>query len=564
MSLRNKSWTIIIVVSLAAILAGFFDYTVPSNFPGASIFNALPFKQGLDLQGGAHLVYQADVSKLAFDDRDASVEGVRDVIERRVNALGVAEPVVQTNKTTTGDYRVIVELAGVFDINEAIAQIGETPLLEFRELDDSASAVVEVPATTAELLEQDTKLKNRAQGLLDRALAGEDFAQLASDNSEDPGSAQNGGDLGFVKLGDFVPEFEAVLFDENFATGQIWPELVGTEFGWHIIKKEAVRNEGEDKQIQARHILLKVDKPNLNQVNQNFVNTQLSGKQLERADLVFDSNTNEAQVSLVFDKEGEELFRRITARNIGKPVAIYLDGLPISVPIVQQEITGGSAVITGQFSILEAKTLAQRLNAGALPVPIELISQQTIGPSLGQASVEASLKAGMYGLLLVALFMLIFYRLPGLIAVVALAFYAIFVLAIFKLLGVTLTLAGIAGFILSLGLAVDANVLIFERLKEELRSGKLLSESIETGFARAWTSIRDSNISSLLTAVILYWFGSSLIRGFAVTLSIGILISMLSAIFITRSMLRLFSNTQKLNWWFGVNPDTKGNDKSQA
>lgn len=532
------------------MLAGFFDYPVPSNFPGANFLNALPFKQGLDLQGGAHLVYQADVSNLAFGDRDASVEGVRDVIERRVNALGVAEPVVQTNKTSSGDYRVIVELAGVFDVNKAIAQIGETPLLEFRELDNSASA--SDSPTTAELLEQDTELKKRAQALLDRAKAGEDFAQLARDYSEDPGSAQNGGDLGFIARGQLVSEFEDVLFDENFTTGQVWPELVGTQFGWHIIKKEAVRGEGEEREIQARHILLQIDNPNQKQANQNFINTQLSGKQLERADLVFDQNTNEAQVSLRFDKEGADLFRQITARNIGRPVAIYLDGSAISVPIVQQEITGGQAVITGQFSVTEAKTLAQRLNAGALPVPIELVSQQTIGPSLGQSSVDASLRAGIFGLMLVALFMILFYRLPGLLAVVALGIYAVFVLAIFKLLGVTLTLAGIAGFILSLGFAVDANVLIFERLKEELRSGKALSESIEIGFSRAWTSIRDSNISSLLTAVILYWFGSSLIRGFAVTLSIGILVSMFSAIMVTRSMLRLFHGSQKLNWWFGV------------
>ena len=549
-SIRSKNWIIIIVVFLPAMLAGFFDYPVPSNFPGANFLNALPFKQGLDLQGGAHLVYQADVSNLAFGDRDASVEGVRDVIERRVNALGVAEPVVQTNKTSSGDYRVIVELAGVFDVNKAIAQIGETPLLEFRELDNSASA--SDSPTTAELLEQDTELKKRAQALLDRAKAGEDFAQLARDYSEDPGSAQNGGDLGFIARGQLVSEFEDVLFDENFTTGQVWPELVGTQFGWHIIKKEAVRGEGEEREIQARHILLQIDNPNQKQANQNFINTQLSGKQLERADLVFDQNTNEAQVSLRFDKEGADLFRQITARNIGRPVAIYLDGSAISVPIVQQEITGGQAVITGQFSVTEAKTLAQRLNAGALPVPIELVSQQTIGPSLGQSSVDASLRAGIFGLMLVALFMILFYRLPGLLAVVALGIYAVFVLAIFKLLGVTLTLAGIAGFILSLGFAVDANVLIFERLKEELRSGKALSESIEIGFSRAWTSIRDSNISSLLTAVILYWFGSSLIRGFAVTLSIGILVSMFSAIMVTRSMLRLFHGSQKLNWWFGV------------
>lgn len=545
-SIRKKSWTLIVVILVLALLASFFDYPVPAQYPFAAQLNSMPFKLGLDLQGGAHLVYEADVSQVASGDRDASVEGVRDVIERRVNALGISEPVVQTNKSSTGDYRVIVELAGVFDINEAIGQIGETPLLEFREIDRSIPA----DASVEDALAQEPELKAEAQEVLDKALAGDDFAELARIYSEDQASSQNGGDLGFVGKGIMVPEFENVIFDENFETGEVWPELVGTQFGWHIIKKTDERGEGDSLEVQSSHILLALANPLTG--GENFANTELTGKQLERADLTFDPNTNEAQVSLVFDKEGEELFRQITARNIGQPVAIYLDGEAISVPVVQQEITGGRAVITGQFSIPEAKLLAQRLNAGALPVPIELVSQQTVGPSLGQNSVAASLQAGMYGLLLIALFMLLYYRLPGLMAVFALAVYAAFVLAVFKLLGVTLTLAGIAGFILSLGLAVDANVLIFERMKEELRKGKTLSESVETGFTRAWSSIRDSNISSLLTAIILYWFGSSLIRGFAITLSIGILISMFSAIFITRSLLRVFPNNSKLAWWFGV------------
>lgn len=460
------------------------------------------------------------------------------MIERRVNVLGVSEPIVQTNKTSSDDYRVIVELAGVFDVNQAKSQIGETPLLEFRELDETA---VSVPADESTAIAE-------AQSALDRALAGEDFESLARELSQDPGSAENGGDLGFVLPGVFVPEFDEVLFNENFETGTVWPELVETAFGWHVIKKENERVENGQTEVQGRHILIR--RPNSNE--QQWVNTELTGKNLKRAVLSRDQ-FGTAQVNLEFDDDGAEMFATITERNVGRPVAIFLDGSPISTPVVQQKIIGGSAVISGQFSLEEAQLLAQRLNAGALPVPIELISQQTVGSSLGNQAVADSLQAGIYGLILLALFMLIYYRVPGLISVIALAFYAVFVLALFKLMGVTLTLAGIAGFILSLGLAVDANVLIFERMKEELQDGHDLTDAIETGFTRAWSSIRDSNISSLLTALILYWFGTSIIKGFAVTLSMGILISMFTAIVVTRTFLRLLPHRKEPGWMFGVN-----------
>lgn len=549
---RGKVWTTAMSIIVVAIIAAAFVIPIPEQYPGAKVLNALPFKLGLDLQGGAHLVYQADVSEIPGSDRDAAVEGVRDVVERRVNALGVSEPLVQTNKTALGDYRVIVELAGVFDINEAKSQIGETPLLEFKEIDESPA--VDTTAL-AESVAQEEEIRNQADSILQRALAGEDFAELAKEFSEDT-SAANGGDLGFVGKGVFVPEFEDVLFNESLADGAVWPELVRSQFGYHIIQKVAERGEGEDREVQSRHILFKV--PNAQALaGPQWKNTELTGKQLQRAELVFDPNTNAPQVRLQFDSEGDELFREITARNIGRPVAIFLDGTPISTPVVQQEISGGTAVVTGQFSIQEAKLLAQRLNAGALPVPIELVSQQTIGPSLGAEAVAASMKAAIAGLILVALFMLLYYRIPGLMSVLALVVYAVLLLGVFQLLGVTLTLAGIAGFILSLGLAVDANVLIFERMKEELRAGKHIREAVEDGFVRAWSSIRDSNISSLLTALILYWFGSSLIKGFAVTLGIGILLSMFSAIVVTRSFLRLFPDSDKLRGLFGVSGTRK-------
>lgn len=266
----------------------------------------------------------------------------------------------------------------------------------------------------------------------------------------------------------------------------------------------------------------------------------LSGKHLKKSDIVFDPNTNQPQITLQFDDEGKKLFADITARNIGRVVAIFLDGIPISAPVVQQEITAGQAVITGNFTIDEAKELAQRLNAGALPVPIKLVQQQNIGPTLGRVSLEQSVIAGLIGFLAIVLFMLVYYKLSGLFAILALLIYVFINLAVFKLVPVTLTLAGIAGFILSVGMAVDANILVFERTKEERKAGVESNKALERGFTRAWNAIRDSNVSSLITVFILGYFGSSLIRGFAVTLGIGILVSMFTAIFVTRTFMRLY------------------------
>jgi len=377
---------------------------------------------GLDLQGGTHLVYEGDLKDITTDAHGDAMNSVRDVIERRVNSFGVSEPVVQVS----GNNRIIVELPGVKDINEAIALIGQTPFLEFRE--------------------------------------------------ENPNPPQ-------------------VTPDEN---GEVT--------------------------IDA---------------SQAFLATGLSGKQFKRATLEFDQRTGVPQISLQFDAEGTKLFGEITTKNQGKRIAIFLDNEILSAPTVNQPITDGRAVITGQFTVPDAKELVTRLNAGALPVPIKLISQQNVGATLGLQSVQKSIAAGLIGFAIIALFMIIYYRLPGLLAVIALAIYTFLALAIFKLLGVTLTLAGIAGFILSIGMAVDANILIFERLKEELRKGKTLLAAVEDGFNRAWLSVRDSNFSSLITTFILAYFGSSIIRGFAITLALGILVSMFTAITVTRTFLRL-------------------------
>lgn len=275
-----------------------------------------------------------------------------------------------------------------------------------------------------------------------------------------------------------------------------------------------------------------------------YVQTELTGRFLDKATLDFNQTTGEPVVSLQFNDAGSALFEKITSENVGKTVAIFLDGQPISIPRVNEAITGGKAQISGNFKPAEAKILVGRLNSGALPVPINLISTQTVGPTLGIQATAAGVKAALIGFLAIAIFLIIWYRLPGMIAVIALSIYVAIMLAIFKLLPVTLTAAGIAGFIISIGIAVDANVLIFERIKEELKNGSSITDAIMHGFSRAWNSIRDSNVSSMISAIILFWFGTTLIQGFALVFLIGIIISMISAISITRLFLKTLNITK--------------------
>ncbi len=270
-----------------------------------------------------------------------------------------------------------------------------------------------------------------------------------------------------------------------------------------------------------------------------FVATPLTGRLLEKAQLVFDQTTREPQVLLKFNNEGEKLFAKLTKENVGKTLAIFLDGAPISVPVIRQEITGGTATISGGFTPTEARDLVRNLNYGALPVPIALASTQTVGASLGDEATTAGVRAGLWSFAIIGIFLVLWYRLPGLLATIALAIYVALNLAIFKLIPVTLTAAGIAAFILSLGMAVDANILIFERMKEELRKGRVLPDAIQEGFHRAWSSIRDSNTSSIITAMILYYFASTpMIKGFALVFFIGVVTSMFTAITASRTLLK--------------------------
>lgn len=411
-----------VAILLAAGLVGFFVW----NTTGMG--GRFDFKLGLDLSGGTHLVYSADTSKIAAGEVQDALTSLREVIERRVNAFGVGEPVVQTQQggaLGTGEHRLVVELPGVTDVDEAVRMIGQTPLLEFKLVKDGME-----------------------NNLLD------------ADGKPNPAA---------------------------------------------------------------------------------FTDTGLTGALLSRATLDF-SGGNQVGISqpvvrVDFNSEGSALFSEITKNNIGKLVAIFLDGTLISAPVVQAHISNGTAIISGNFTADTARELVRNLNLGALPVPIELTSTQTIGATLGDEAVAAGLMASVVGFVALATFMILWYRLPGVVAVCALLLYILMMLAIFKLIPVVLTAAGIAGFILSVGLAVDANVLIAERLKEELAAGKKADAAIREGFARAWLAIRDSNITHIIAAIVLFWFGTSLIKGFALVLGLGVVVSMLSAITISRTFL---------------------------
>lgn len=438
-----------IATIIVGVLIGFFVYTTTAHESN------YPFKFGLDLAGGSHLIYEADVSNIADTEVDELMSVLKEVIERRINVFGVSEPIVQVEKSSfvSGEarQRLVVELPGVTDVDAAIAEIGRTPLLEFKLVNVTAGAANEAAAQIEAQLE-----------------------------------AQSGGN----------------------------------------IKVTPKNNSGEA-----------------------YVDTGLTGRYLKNAELVFGQGQgglqNQPVVSITFTAEGAALFEQITTEHVGEQLAIFLDGEMMSAPRINEPISGGSAVITGDFTAPEARDLVQNLNFGALPLPIELQSTQTIGASLGGEILEKGVMAAGIGLGVVMLFMLVWYRLPGVVASLALLMYTAIMLALFKFIPVTLTSAGLAGFILSIGMAVDANVLVFERMKEEFKNGKGSREAARVGFQRAWSAIRDGNVTSFLSAVVLFWLGTSIVKGFALVFGLGVLVSMLTAVIVTRTFLLALPDTKK-------------------
>lgn len=413
-----------LIVLIVAALVGWYAF-LPG--PGGQ---SHAIRLGLDLAGGTELVYRADTSGV-LTDKEGALRSLREVVEKRVNVFGVAEPLVQLEKSSgvTGEVedRLIVELPGVTDVAAAVDALGKTPLLEFKL----------VSTGTASTTYEDTGLTGRY--LKDAAL------QF--------GNGQNG------------------------------------------------------------------------------------------------TLANQPVVLLNFTPEGGKLFEEITAANVGRQLAIFLDGEAISSPVIQEAIPGGTATITGSFTPTEGRDLVQNLNFGALPVPIELASSNAVGPTLGAAAFEAGLFAALIGFALVGLFMIAWYRLPGLVATVALLIYVALTVALIKFIPVTLTSSGIAAFILSIGMAVDANVLIFERMKEELRAGKAPMDAAKNGFARAWPAIRDGHFTMIISSAILFWMGTSLVQGFALVFGLGVILSLFSAVTITQTLLAAILPVERKGAW---------------
>ena len=423
-----RAWSIIFLLAF-----GFWGWNI---YDSQTKEDGKHFKFGLDLVGGSHLVYEADTTNLVGAEVEEAMSALRDVIERRTNLFGVSEPLVQVEKASMlsdseRTERLIVELPGVTDLNEAIAIIGATPVLEFK--------------------------------------------------------------------------------------------LVGEPVG--------------------------------SSTEASFIETGLTGRYLTRATVQFSGSqgqvgfANEPLVLVDFNEEGKALFAKITRENVGTQLAIFLDGALISSPVIREEIDGGTAVISGGFDVDEAKELVRGLNIGALPVPIHLASTESVGASLGLETLDKGIKAGLYGLLIVVLFLLGWYRLPGLVSALALAIYFIINLGIYLFIPVTITAAGLAGFILSSGMAVDANILIFERMKDELRRGKSVRDAVREGVSRAWLPIRDGNLTGILSGVVLFWFGTASVEGFALMLMIGILVSMFSAVVLTRVFLLAIADLSDKPWF---------------
>jgi len=435
---KRYSQILSIVLILLGLLAAIF---IEPSFFNIKLFEK-DFSLGLDLQGGVELLYEADLSQLTPQEHSEAMQGLRDVIERRINVLGVREPEIETVLTTDG-YRLKVRIPGITDPQQAVQEIGKTPFLQFQ-----------------------------------------------------------------------APK-------ENYL--------------------EIMENNIKILEGGAENDLITIENP--------YIPTELTGRYLKRAVVYLPEGSAEAFVSIEFDEQGSKIFEELTGQYVDKPLAIFIDNQLISAPRVREKIVGGSAQIDGDFGLQEARELARNLNAGALPVPIgNPISQTTIGPTLGLESLNKSINAGLVGIIAVIAFLLIIYKFPGFLASISLIIYGLLILAFFKLFSITLTLAGIGGFILSLGMAVDANVLIFSRLREELREGKSLPQSIDQAFSRAWPSIRDGNFTTLIVALILFGVGTSFVQGFAMTLIIGILLSIFASMIITKSFLISFSRMNKKLW----------------
>lgn len=489
--MRERNYLFLVGIIFIALIAGWI--ALPDN-PGlrlGPISKDIKVHEGLDMQGGLQVLLQADVPDCTTVSND-SMDAAKAIVENRINGLGVTEPLIQRQ----GQCRLVVELPGINNPDEAIKTFGGTGLLEFIDAGDTSLQEGQLVQTT---------------GLSTVVVPGQPVptpAPVTPTTAPSPTAA---------------------------------PTITSTAG------------------VTATNPVTSTQP-----VTPTIYRTVMTGKYLQNASVAFQQTTNQPYIAFTLTDDGGKIFGDYTSKNVNKYLAITLDKRVISSPVIKSAITQGSGIIEGRFSLQEAQNLVIQLKYGALPIPLKVVQFNEIGPTLGRDSVNKSITAGAIGLIIVVLFMLLYYRLPGLLADIALTIYALIVLAIYKfgIPGlfpyVTLTLPGIAGFILSVGMAVDANILIFERMKEELRAGRTLMLAVEAGFQRAWPSIRDSNFSTLITCGILLWFGASfgasIVAGFALTLAIGVIVSLFTAITVTRTFLRLTMDMDVTtnHWWFGV------------
>ncbi|MBU0974901.1 protein translocase subunit SecD [Patescibacteria group bacterium] len=450
-----KVFILIIFLTFFAGLVSLPNSVIDFNLFGKQYYKKFELKKGLDVQGGIQVVLLADMSQIEEIDRVTALESAREIILRRVDLYGLAEPVVKT-LITENDYRIVVELPGLNDPQQALELVGQTALLEFQ----------------------------------------------------------------LVKFTEVAAPVE-----ENIKTPA--PVEINPEVSLEEIQPQTVSSVTLEQ-------------------------TGLTGSQLKRSNIQFDPTTGEPIVAIQFNEEGRELFATLTTENTGESLAIVIDNQVLMAPVIQTPIINGQATITGNFSLEEAQKLSIQLNAGALPVPITVLEQRNIDATLGEESIQKSTYAGLVGIGLVMLFMIIYYGIKGFLASIALIIYAILTLATYKLIGVTMTLPGVAGLLLSVGMAVDSNILIFERMKEELRLEKPFAVALELGFGRAWDSIKDANLATIITALILinpmdlsFLNSGGMVRGFGITLLIGVLLSLFTGVVVTRTLMRLFLRGDK-------------------
>ena len=526
---------IVFGLSLASIVIP--HWQIPgTEFERGDPDTPLGLKLGLDLQGGVHLVYETVDPNPSVE----ALEGTIAVIRNRVDAFGVAEPLIQT----LGDNRVVVQLPGVSDVAAAKELIGAPAELDFRER--IISSVESTPGAEDDGTEtpagQDTSVPDEGTGT--------PVASPEADvNASTPGTGSTPAGGGGVQPQPVVTPEATPTGQGNDATLQSTNDPAGTPQPASTPDPAATP---EPPEFQAEFVIASAV------VNGREI--VLTGNQLVpgAAQVSFDPTTGSPEVILQFKRDGARAFEIVSGRNIGRQLGIFLDGVAVSTPVIQTEIQASqNPRITG-LSLEEAQILAIQLNAGAFPTPLnrDPILERDVDAFLGATALDKGLRAGLIGLGLVVLFMILFYRMNGVVAAAALTVYATVVLAIFKFIPVILTLSGLAAFVLSIGIAVDANVLIFERMKEELRAGRSLGSAIEIGFNRAWTAIRDGNFTTLITAAILFWFGerlgANIVQGFALTLAIGVGISLFSALFVTRRFLNIAARSpvgRRLNWF---------------